>query len=113
MVGKTLQKLDKISYRLRNETLTNLVRELAISTSNIVISQHAEDRMYERDIDYNTVLKILRTGEINYEETDERGDSVVRATKNVVSNREASVVTAVVDQKKKLILITVMWEDPK
>lgn len=108
-----MQQPDKISYRLQSDILKRLVRKLAASSSNIVITEHAEERMYERDINFETVLKILRTGEIHFEHKDKKGNSVIRATKNVVSKRDASVVTAVVNQTKQLILITVMWDDPE
>lgn len=104
---------NNISNRLLDQTLTRQVRELASFTNNIVVSYHAEDQMYERNINYQSVLEILRTGEITFERMDKRGNSVVRATKTMIGLRDASVVTAVIDQKNKLILITVMWEDPK
>lgn len=102
---------NKISYRLREETLQRLVREYAASTKNIVVTYHAEDRMYERNISYDAALDILRTGAVCYEKTDERGNDVIKATKRNPGERPASTVAAVVTKDRRLILITVMWDD--
>lgn len=104
---------NKISYRLRDEKLREQVRSLAASTSNIAITEHAQERMFERNISYDMALDILRNGEVRFQETDRRGNAVIKASKSSLGQRSASAVAAVIDKQGRLILITVMWDDGK
>lgn len=100
-----------ISNRLLKQNLTRAVRELAEDSKNVVIGLHTEDRMYERNISFDDAIDALRTGDIEYERTDERGDCIIRASKLMNNSRSIGAITAVVTQQSKLFLITVMWED--
>jgi hypothetical protein len=91
----------------------SLVRERAVDSNNIAITLHAEDRMYERGISFDSVLRILRSGDLVYDGIDEKGNSLVKASALLVPPITASVVCSVVIAGDRLVIITAMWEDLK
>lgn len=93
--------------------ILSLVREYAEDTSKVAITRHAEDRMYERGISFDTVLKLLRQHTLTYERQDEKGNDIVKATGLVNPPRSASAVCSVVVAKERIVVITTMWEDMK
>lgn len=90
-----------------------MVRERAMDSKNIAITLHAEDRMYERGISFDSVLQILRSGDLEFEGIDEKGNYLVKASTLLVPPRTASVVCSVVIAGDRLVIITAMWEDLK
>jgi hypothetical protein len=90
-----------------------LVRQRAKDSRNIAITFHAEDRMYERGISYESVLQILRSGDLVFEGLDENHNYLVKGSKLVAPPRTASVVCSVVIKGNRLVVITAMWEDMK
>ncbi len=93
-----------------------VIRSL-IEHGDLVLLDHAEERMLERDIDMFDVLRVLKTGEIV--ETIEPGDGrdewkckVTASPRYPDSNREIGVVTIVV-RASRLLVKTVEWEDER
>ncbi len=101
---------NRISQRLLTERFASIARDLAEDTANIVITDHAEDRMFERSISFDLVLRSLRRGQISYEGHDEHGNPILRSTIPVTS-RAMSAVCSLAVQAGRLVLITTMWED--
>lgn len=88
------------------------IRELARVTENIIFTNHAIERMEERDITDFEVYDILRTGYANTIQDSKVGEGFeCKITKKLQGRREAGVVTAVKEKSRKLVIITVEWED--
>ncbi len=96
----------------RPEVLRETIRFLAEDSRNVAITDHAEDRMYERDITITMMMRVLRSGMIKgeVEQGKKSGDWVVKVAGQMLGNRDVGVVTAVM-QDQKLVIITVEWED--
>lgn len=82
---------------------------------SIVLLDHAEERMLERDIDMIDVLRVLKTGEIVgvIEAGIGPGEwkcKVTASPRYPEMKREIGVVTIVV-RSSRLLIKTVEWED--
>lgn len=98
----------------RPEVLRETVRFLAEDSRNVVITNHAEERMLERDISTSMMFRVLRAGLVkgDVEAGKKEGDWVIKLAGRILGNRDVGVVTAVV-QNSQLVVITVEWEDLK
>lgn len=97
----------------RPEVLLQLVRFLAAESSQVIITNHAEERMYQRGITskmlFDTLKKGLICGDI---EPAKKGDLKLKLTHKIPNLRHVGVVT-VVKREEQLIIVTVEWEDGK
>lgn len=100
------------AYRLTARAAQRRVRELAQNTSNLVWTDHIEERMVARGIDTDAVLRILRDGDVEEEPCagDKPGDWKFKVVRKMGTGRVAGVVTVLVENSR-LILITAEWED--
>ena len=97
--------------RLTARVATRSIRQRALTTFNVVLTDHAQVRMLERDISAPEVFCILRGGTV-YEppvRTDE-GDWKAEIEMRMPGGRDAAVVT-VLHERDRLIVVTVMWRD--
>lgn len=104
-------------FRLTAAMARQRVRELAAesaATAALEWTNHIEERMAERDIDADAVLRILRKGDIEGEpeEGAKPGDWKIKITLKMATGRVAGVVAALT-QEGRLVLITAQWEDPR
>ncbi|MHC9235023.1 DUF4258 domain-containing protein [Pseudooceanicola sp. 502str34] len=92
--------------------LIKLIQFLAEESSQVIITNHAEERMYERGITSRMLFDVLRRGSIygSVEPAKQPGDFKAKVTYQVPNRRHVGVVT-VVKQSEKLIIVTVEWED--
>lgn len=86
----------------------------AEDTRNVFFTDHALERMEERDIPDVTVYRVLRKGHIKGEPEPgkKKGEWIIKICDAVRGRREVGVVTIVVNDKK-LVITTVEWEDPR
>lgn len=96
--------------------LIEVVRMLA-KHSALILTDHAEERMHERDIDMRDVLCVLRTGGIlgDIEPGINKQEWIckVTASPRYPDNfREIGVVTVVM-RDSRLLIQTVEWEDQR
>jgi len=97
---------------LRADEAENIIRERAEITRNIILTNHAEERMAERDILYNDMLDILRTGSVDcVQERNEQGDWTVMVSKRMRGTRNAGVITIILKETEGLVIRTVEWID--
>lgn len=89
-------------------------RELASCSSNVVWTDHIKERMAERGFDADAVRRVLRGGDVEEEprETEDSGDWKFKVVLKMPTGRVAGVVV-VIEQGKRLILITAEWEDSR
>lgn len=101
-----------VKLRLTAKAAQKRLRELAQSSSNIRWSQHIRERMVERGIDTDAVLRVLREGTVDAApiETNVPGDWKFKVTRDMPSGRTAGVVTVLI-QDQALRLVTAEWED--
>lgn len=106
------QRKEVVEYRLMAMVAQRRVRELAKNTSNLVWTDHIKERMEQRGIDSDAVLRILRDGDVEGEpiETNTPGDWKIKMARKMGNGRVAGVVTVLV-QNNRLVLKTAEWED--
>ena len=96
----------------RPERILETIRRVAATSENVFLSEHAQDRMFERDISDLDVFRVLRKGQIKgrVENGKRAGEWKVKIVDQLKGSREAGVVTIVIGQKR-LFVLTVEWED--
>ncbi len=97
--------------RLRSDDAERIIRQRSQDTDNIVLTTHAMERMEERGIPEPEVHRILRAGQI--EGVPERDGAAWKVTmvRRLPQGREAGVVTAIVQDDRKVFVVTVEWMD--
>lgn len=96
---------------LRCDEAERIVKERASNTANVLITEHAFDRIEGRAIVQEDVYWILQTGFIEGEPVLEHGEWKVVMVRRMPGTREAGVVTLFVKDGEDLIVKTVMWMD--
>ena len=101
-----------VKFRLSAAKGQQRVRELAADSKNLVWTDHIQQRMAERGIDADGVLRILRSGDVEEEtlEAEKAGDWKIKLVRLMKSGRVAGVVTVLV-ANSRLVLVTTEWED--
>ncbi|MGH2510349.1 MAG: DUF4258 domain-containing protein [Ktedonobacteraceae bacterium] len=100
-----------VPLRMKRIKAQEIVRRRAADTSNIILSNHAKERMFERDIWAIDVFRILRNGVIEEEpQKTDRGEWKVKVCMRLKGNRDAGVITIILD-RQRLLVKTVEWED--
>lgn len=97
---------------LRQDEAEREVRARAQKRGNVIITDHAFDRVEGREITEPDVIHILRTGHVEVEmERLSGNDWKVLVTKRMKGRREAGVATIILREDKLLIVKTVEWVD--
>jgi len=88
------------------------IREIARDSARVVVTDHAAERMEERDIIDVDLFRILRSGHIvgSVEPGRRDGDWTVKVVYRLKGSRDAGVVTVVL-ASERLVVVTVEWED--
>ncbi|MEM8794079.1 MAG: DUF4258 domain-containing protein [Pseudomonadota bacterium] len=96
----------------RRYVLEERIKFIAAESDRVTISNHAEDRMIERDITTNMMFRVLRGGTLEGDIKQGRkpGNWEAKMVHSIPGHREVGVVTAVL-QSDRLVVITVEWED--
>ena len=100
--------------RLRADEAERIVRDRAQPdrTGQVVLTDHAWDRVGERDITRADVFRILREGRCHDPPSrNDNGDWQVIMTKRLAGQREAGAVTVIIHDKDMLVIRTVQWMD--
>lgn len=102
--------------KLRSDEAERIVRQRAHpnSTGYVIFTNHAWDRVSERDIPREDAFKILRTGHcVDPPIRNEHGHWQVIIVKRIGNIREAGIVTVILEDEEKLIVRTIEWMDLK
>jgi Domain of unknown function (DUF4258) len=101
-----------VAFRIRPETIRDLVRRLAADSENVKWSNHAQERMVERGITDKVVMDVLRSGDPkgDIEPGTNAGEWKVKMVRTVKGRREVGVVVVTVGNEY-LLVKTVEWED--
>jgi hypothetical protein len=100
-----------IPLRLRADQAERLIHRLARDSGNVILTTHAKERMAERDIVRHDLDRILRAGTVLEEPSRDRyGNWSCKIIHRLRGRRDAGAVT-VIEKAKKLIVVTVEWED--
>jgi hypothetical protein len=101
-----------VVLRPRPDAIRDLVRQIAIDTSNIAWSKHALKRMAERDITDAVVLEVLRRGvpKGEIEAGANPGEWKVKMVRTIRGRREVGVVVIAIHDRR-LLVKTAEWED--
>lgn len=88
-----------------------LIRQRAQDTSNVIIGDHAFDRVEEREILQADVYRILRAGFVENVALNSDGDWEALVSMRLKGTRDAGVVTIIFCNDSSLFVKTVMWRD--
>jgi hypothetical protein len=96
----------------RPERLTHIIRFLAEDSDRVILSDHARERMDERDIVDVDVFRVLRKGSLKgaIEPGKRPREWRCKMVDRIRGAREVGVVTVVI-QEERLFVVTVEWED--
>ena len=84
------------------------MRELAGNTANIFWSEHAQQRMHERDVIMREALGTIRGGRIDGKIVPDGGSRWKMTLRHRVAGRTVKVVVAISDDDDNLDVITAM-----
>lgn len=92
--------------------LVKRIHAIASNTARVALTDHAIERMEERDIPDVDLFRILRNGHISgaIEPGKRDGDWKVKIVYRLKGSRDAGVVTVVL-ATDRLVVATVEWED--
>jgi len=100
--------------KLRTDEAERVIRERAASTANVLIGDHAYDRIGQRSITQVDVYRILRSGYVVEQPVrSDHGDGwKAVVVKKMPGEREAGAVTIVFDPPSdRIFVVTVEWMD--
>lgn len=111
-LSKPVAPLRPLPVVHRPHELIARIRFLAGVTGQVIITDHAQERMEERGIYLDDVYRVLRLGELKGppEVGCEPGDVVCKVVATPRGSRQIGVVTVVLVDEK-LLIVTVEWED--
>ena len=111
MADENLRRNSVTPFRLTPSVAQKKIREAAADSNNVILGNHALERMEERGIYDVSVFEILRTGVIEGNpEVTESNEWKCKMVKKLRGAREAGVVTIIL-HNGKLFVKTVEWED--
>lgn len=100
---------------LRTDEAERVIQRRAADTANVQFSVHAFDRANEREeqetLNTEDALDILKSGYIISAPVKVQNGWKCKVIKNILGNRDAGVVTAILLDSERLRVITVEWED--
>ncbi|HWB49303.1 MAG TPA: hypothetical protein VG651_09350 [Stellaceae bacterium] len=97
--------------KLRADQAQEIIRKRSQTTTNVVISLHAFDRIEARSIIAEDVYWILQTGFAEGVPTYEDGEWKVIMVRRMPGCREAGVVTLIVGENEEVFVKTTEWMD--
>ena len=96
---------------MRPKSAEATIRALALNSARIIITDHAQARMEERDFTLTDLTRVLQFGSvINNPRRTPQGDWSCKVVMRLRGSRDAGVVT-VIAKGDRLIIITMEWED--
>jgi hypothetical protein len=109
---KPKQSTSVAAFCPRPHVLIATIRRLAAQSGNVSFSDHALDRMEERDLTTLDVVRALRIGDIagNIEAGNGMGEWKCKVVERRKRARDIGVATIVM-KDSKLFIKTVEWED--
>lgn len=102
----------KLVQKLSKKEAEQKIHEISLNSKNVIITDHAKERMEERGFVTQDLFGILREGYVDSEAVldKDKNNWKYKITKRIDTIREAGVVTAIVDDYKRLVIITIEWE---
>jgi hypothetical protein len=98
--------------KLRADQAQAIIRERAQTTANVVLGEHAFDRVELRSIVAEDVYWILQTGFAEGQPIyEENGEWKVVMVRRMPGCREAGIVTLIVSTDEEVFVKTVEWMD--
>ncbi len=100
-----------LPFRLGAAKAEERIREMAKTSSNVILGTHAKERCLERDFVKDDVLRILRTGMVKHEpELTKQKEWKCKVIGRIRGSRDVGVITIILHDGR-LFIKTVEWED--
>ena len=90
-----------------------IIRRLSEKSHNVRFTEHAQERMEERDITLFDIQNILKKGDIKGNPTKcpkTKNGWICKIVRHARGNRDIGVITVIVNMEH-LRIVTVEWED--
>ena len=102
----------KLVPKLTEQDAEKKIHEISLNSKNVIITDHTKQRMEERGFVIQDLYGVLRDGFVETEPVyDEKNQNwKYKITKRIDTVREAGVVTAIIDNYQRLVIITIEWE---
>ncbi|NQV55905.1 MAG: DUF4258 domain-containing protein [Rhodospirillales bacterium] len=99
---------------MRSDDAKRIINEWSQDDDKIIYTNHVLERMEQRGLTRADVKRVLLTGHVSTQpKKDELGNWVAIIEREISGGRDAGVVTAMMNEDEKLVLITVEWMDIK
>ncbi len=95
-------------WKLTPEMATREIHERARNSANVLLTQHAQEQMVERDIIAPEVYRILREGTVHEQPVLQGDEWKAIVELRMPGGRDAATVT-VLAAGTRLRVVTVMW----
>jgi len=106
-----MAKLSLYPKTLNTKQAERLIESIAKNSDDVIFSHHALERMDERSISQQDVLRVLQSGMCGEApHRDKKGNWKCKMIRHHKGNRDIGVVTVILRQGN-LFIITVEWED--
>jgi hypothetical protein len=97
---------------LRADEAARTIRLWAANSAKVIFSDHAWDRVDEREITREDAFQILMHGHCeDGPKKNEKGHWQVTMTRRMANRREAGAVTVILRDQEALLIRTVEWMD--
>ena len=97
---------------MRQDEAERVIKNRSANSDNVIFTDHAWDRVDERDLTRADVSKILQEGYCQTEpERNEEGEWQVIMVARIAGSRDAGAVTVILEGESKLVIRTVQWMD--
>lgn len=106
-----MRKAEVVPFRLTPNRATAIINETSQDTAQVILGDHALERMAERGISDIEVYRILQNGLVHNEPTrTKQKEWKCKITMRLKGSRTAGVVTIIL-HNGMLFAMTVEWED--
>ena len=111
MIDMSQDKMNVVPMRMTAAVAQKRIREIAKTTANVIIGNHALERMEEREILDIDIYRTLREGWVDEAPVPARGGEwKCKVTLKIRGGRTAGVITIIL-LTGKLFVKSVEWED--
>ena len=106
-----MRKLSTYPKSLDTRQAERLIAQLAEDSNRVYYTDHAQERMEERDVSMQDIERILKNGFCADQPIrDEKGQWKCKLIRHHNGNRDVGVITVIL-RSHALLIVTVEWED--
>ena len=106
-----MTKLNIYPKSLDARQAERLIKQISADSDKILYTNHAQERMEQRDISLQDVERVLQNGFcVEMPKKNEKGEWKCKIVRHYKGNRDIGVISIIL-KANKLLIVTVEWED--